>query len=169
MTDRIDTAQEREKLAKVRKYKLVHGEPEYRSQMLVRPDGVWVPVSIYRSTAHRLLDALDAERARAEKAEAERDQYLAQLAAPLNCDDGVLYQAMNDGYGRYKDFKRDVLAAFRPAPNAEAALQRVVDETWNDAVEAAARVQDIAHQEGANAAGQHYAILALKRPEASHE
>lgn len=177
MADRIDTAAERRRL--IDNEAVLHRIPRY-------------------------LDALDAERARAEKAEAERDEWkdeyqaaerllyryknaatnrqaerdqaLARLAAPLNCDDGVLYQAMNDGYGRYEDFKRDVLAAFRPAPDAEAALQRVVDAAWNDAVEAAAKIvngtakyhmSDPDDIEAVHLTATE--IRALKRPEASHE
>lgn len=144
MTDRIDTAVERAKLAALEghtpgpwafntlgEFGLMSQEDDQSFGMICEPSGecFWpnrlsnarliAAAPDLLALTDRLLDALDAERARAEK--------------------------------------------------AETALRRVVDEAWNDAVEAAARVQDIAHQEGANAAGQHYAILALKRPEASHE
>lgn len=88
----------------------------------------------------------------------------AQIAAAFEMAAGISVT----GEPEISPITQHAIRKLTPA-DAEAALQRVVDAAWNDAIEAAARVQDIAHQEGANAAGQHHAILALKRPEASHE
>ena len=88
---------------------------------------------------HRLLDTLDAERARAEKAEAERDTALARLAAAQRetawqCASTVY----NYGQGAPYD-QRDSITALSISlralpidPDAEAALQRVVDAAVQD-------------------------------------
>lgn len=243
MTDHIDTAAEREKLAAILSETylrcescnedmnchdpsvmwLHHGKPicddcadesEIRAEEL---DSAPDPVRV----AHRLLDALDAERARAEKAEAEcamlreacgahhvaamkeaekwiavsadrddlrlelaktlgltgdlkislsaagaeRDQALARLAVAYEVAEELCKR-------RYQDYEQMVLSAERRGPSrpgyicdstyhhwsgrssayyeiatdiraltpadAEAALQRVVDAAWNEAVEACA-------------------------------
>lgn len=75
-------------------YKLVHGEPEYRAQMLVRADGKWIKRADYeadlaaaRAEIERLTKERDAQYeenvnriAMQAKAEAERDEALALLA-----------------------------------------------------------------------------------------
>lgn len=153
------------------------------------------------ATVHRLLDALDSERGRAEKAEAERasewrkrrdaegsrdaaraacdtmraerdnecaehtdtlellDQALARLAA-VKRGSKCARCGSDDGFGCYECI---------PPADAEDALQRVVDEAWNDAIETAAREQEAAYRRGV--LGEEYAdhIRALKRPEASHD
>lgn len=91
---------------------------------------------------------------RAEKAETERDRALARLAAAYEAAD---------------------ICALTPA-DAEAALQRVVDAAWNEAVEAAAKIvngtakyhmSDPDDIEAVHLTATE--IRSLKRPEASHE
>lgn len=226
MTDHIDTAQEREKLADL----AGHTPGPWRCS---RPDmasfdattgqqvsflyvddermefATAAPVEDARlaarapdllALANRLLDALDAERAktarlrrnnetlhrtietmleagaivvsRAEKAEAKRDEterHLGEILANIHSDGGH-YQSDHGTAKAVADAHEKITQMRVEIDKAEAALQRVVDATWNEAVEACAAVVDRANRTGPyQAIGAAAEIRALKRPEASHE
>ena len=115
------------------------------------PDFAW---SLHRS-------AFSQEQARAERAEAERDQALARLAAAYEAADDVLGKhCFHEGHWARRDIR-----ALTPSA-AEAALQRVVDAAWNEAVEASARAQEAAYVRGVFGEKHPDHIRALKRPEA---
>lgn len=162
------------------------------------------------ATVHRLLDALDAERAltqratdgwskvqdaqidaldRAEKAEAElvRLEHDISIAENHIAKDAETYTEQHLEIERLRDAIKNAeaerdqalarlaaayaaadICALTPA-DAEAALQRVVDATWDNAIEAAARAQEVAYRRGVLGEKHADIIRALKRPEASHE
>lgn len=191
MTDHINTAAEREKLAALSGFTPGPWEPFFGEAYRVRADGMNIATAHFvtlldriptkqvavnvcllaaapdlLTTVHRLLDALDAERARAEKAEGERDRALARLAVAYESAEELCKR-------RYHDYAQMVANAERSGPShpeyicdstyhhwsgrssayyevatdirkltpaaAEAALQRVVNAAWNAAVEAAAQ------------------------------
>lgn len=109
MTDRIDTAQEREKLAKLQGHTPGpwFAGRDYEDGPFVAGGGYCLINTVgpeldrepnarliaaapdLLGLAHRLLDALDAEQARAEKAEAERDTaWNDAIEAAKDCVDG---------------------------------------------------------------------------------
>lgn len=193
MTDHIDTAQERKKLAGLTGFTpgpwyagqpehangwwIVATDPEHFDCIDGSGDGGFYEQEArliaaapdLLATVHRLLDALDAMQARTEKAEAGRDQALARLAAAYEATAVATELAWHDPESEESPaFQVSVIRNLTPA-DAEAALQRVVDAAWNDAIEAAARVQETAYRRGVLGEKHADIIRALKRPGASHE
>lgn len=178
MTDHIDTAAERAKLEGLADHRpgpwyagqpedahgwwIVSADPEHYENLDASGDGGFCEPEArliaaapdLLATVHRLLDALDAERARAEKAETERDEWKDEYQAA----ERLLYRYKNAATNRqaerdqalarlamaYEVAAQDVeewreedgetaydaiagsIRALTPA-DAEAALQRVVD------------------------------------------
>lgn len=159
---------------------------EYREQQTVAGGSWWEAPEICTQAADAiatLANALDTERARAEKAEAERDQALARLAAVQDRmrTSAAMHVLSASLCPRNLEADRSYLVnkirALPIDPDAEAALQRVVDARMGPALEAC-QIIDSAVREGHDNTSDlilhlltavEPARAALKRPETSHE
>ena len=170
-------------------YKLVHGEPEYRAQMLARADGKWIKRADYeadlaaaRAEIERLTKELEHMTAvkdihqrkrhehfeRAEKAEAERDEARAQLVAGFEMAAQYVETVPLEVTCRQEHTRN--IRAMTP-DDAQAALQSLLADAERDMRQRAADVCDCACMDGIGdeirAIGD--AILALPLKHADRE
>lgn len=163
-------------------YKLVHGEPEYRAQMLARADGKWIKRADYEAdlaaaraeaeTAKKIAIAfsLDHEIMR-KKAEVERDKALASIAAVRNEAVDWLAARLVDWWGKSNLESNEFLAEFITAakaniPDAQAALHSMLADAERDMRQRAADTAREAWRDGYDATPH---ILALPLKHADRE
>lgn len=167
MTDRIDTAKERDGLKEMRL-------------------GGWgfPKIEELLSMSNSYLDALDAERGQAlarlavaqhdmrERCAKWHDEVVAHDQSGIDYSDAIGITISN----RYEleqsvkahEYSAREIRAIPLDPDAEAALQRVVDAAWNEAVEMCAR-QLVVYWPHQATPEMRDSILTFKRPEASHD